>query len=92
MEPIQFKEANHIFKKPDHMTDEQCGSLHAFVTVELGYPDIVSCWRPSWRERLSILLFGRVWLHVAGRSMPPVGMTAARNIFRKAEPADDHEK
>lgn len=31
----------------------------------------VSCWRMSWRERLRVLLTGRVWLCVLGRQ-PPV--------------------
>ena len=31
----------------------------------------VSCWRLGWRERLRVLVTGRVWLHVLG-GHPPV--------------------
>jgi len=27
--------------------------------------EIISCWKASWWERLSILIYGRVWLRVA---------------------------
>ena len=42
----------------------------------------VSRWRPSWRERLSILFFGRVWLHVhAKKTHPACALTARRSYF-----------
>ncbi len=42
---------------------------------------VVSCWEPSFRERLSVLLFGRVWLTFYGEHQPPAGIDAVRNIF-----------
>lgn len=78
MQPIYFPEANRTLNKPASMTDEQCGSL----TVLTDGKQCVSCWRVSWRERLSILLFGRVWLWViSGTTQPPVAMEGSRTIF-----------
>jgi hypothetical protein len=43
----------------------------------------VSCWKMSWRERLSAFLFGCVWLScLSGRSQVPVALWASRNGFR----------
>lgn len=49
----------------------------------------VSCWRPTWRERLSILVFGRVWLSVLSRhTQPPAYVDGSRTHFERAdEPA-----
>jgi hypothetical protein len=39
--------------------------------------EIISCWRLSWRERLAVLLSGRVWLRVlAARTHAPVAVDA----------------
>jgi hypothetical protein len=47
---------------------------------------VVSLWRPSWRERLSILLFGRVWLAVlSGSTQPPAALTGARVYLQTRE-------
>lgn len=32
----------------------------------------VSCWKPTWRERLAILFGKPVWLGVSGDNHPPV--------------------
>jgi hypothetical protein len=45
---------------------------------------VVSCWKLSWRERLSALLFGRVWVAVlSGHTQPPVFIRAVRTFLRK---------
>ena len=45
----------------------------------------VSCWRMSWRERLSALLFGRVWVAVlSGKSQPPMYVEATRQYLEVA--------
>lgn len=44
----------------------------------------ISCWQMTWRERLSALLFGRVWLSVlGGRTQPPVWLWATREALKK---------
>lgn len=72
MTPSRFPQANRIFQKPPSMTDEECSPLE--VHVCLNQDAIISCWRPTWRERLAIF-FGRpLWLWVTGTGLrhPPV--------------------
>lgn len=72
MKPVQFKEQNVIYIKPDGMTDEQCSSLHAFKG---GDGNIVSCWEPSKEDIKRIKAGGKVWLTVKGISQPPVHLS-----------------
>ena len=80
MEPIIFNDTNQVFKR------------HAFRPLTLigkkeikdlpAYTDgqfCVSYWQMSLRERLSALLFGRVWLSVfSGNTQPPVSLSVQR--------------
>lgn len=50
---------------------------------ESGADVIVSLWRPSLRERLSFLFFGRIWLVISGAAQPPVFLGAERELFVK---------
>lgn len=78
MEPIKFKQANKELLKPQSMTDEQCGSLPIFTDGN----ECISLWKMTWKERLSALLFGRVWVWVvSGRTQPPIALWAIREIF-----------
>jgi hypothetical protein len=78
MKPLPFKEKTKTLSKPDSMADEQCSSLDVYCDGE----QCISCWRPSWKERLSILLFGKVWLSVLfGETQPPVWITGERTPF-----------
>ena len=77
MQPIDFKEKTTTLGKPNFMTDEQCGSL----SVRCDGETCLSCWRPSFSERLSILFFGKVWLWVfSGASQPPVALEGKRKL------------
>lgn len=79
----QFKEANSTLRKPAGMSEEECGDLPVWTDGKL----CVSLWRPSLRERLSVLLFGRVWLFVLGYTQPPVTLEGKRTVFEKAKEA-----
>jgi hypothetical protein len=82
MQPIDFPEANKNLLKPDGMADDECGSLPVLTDGHI----CLSLWKPSLRERISILLFGRVWLYVySGYTQPPVALTGERSVFSKAE-------
>lgn len=48
------------------------------VVAGVEAPATISCWRPTWRERLSILIFGRVWLNLATMKMPPAALWGHR--------------
>lgn len=56
MEPIKFKEANHILAKDQ----PQYKPLPVFIS-EQPSGEVVSCWRLSWKERLGILFTGKLW-------------------------------
>ena len=75
MKPVEFKHKTKTLTKPKGMTDDQCGDLHVFQKDNTS----ISCWSASWKERLKILLFGKIWLGVvAGASQPPVYLVTER--------------
>ena len=39
-----------------------------------GQAVVISCWRMSWRERLSALFHGRVYAHFWARTHPPMAL------------------
>lgn len=78
MEPTNFPQANKVLTKPQDMTEEECGDLRVWSDGTT----CVSLWKPTFRERLSILVFGNVWLHiVSGYTQPPVAVEGKRNIW-----------
>ena len=80
MEPMNFKQANKNLLKPEGMKDEECGSLPVFSDGT----QCISLWKMTWRERLSALLFGKIWLSVySGQTQPPVWLMAANEIFEQ---------
>ena len=81
--PARFPEANRNLLdngyRSENVTD--IAELPVWTDGE----QCVSCWRLTWRERLSALLFGKVFLAVlSGRNQPPVAMSATRTYFAKA--------
>ena len=78
MTPIGFDEANKNLIPPAGTPEGEMGDLPVWTDGR----ECVSLWRPSLRERISILLFGRVWLRVlSGETQPPVDITARRTLF-----------
>lgn len=58
MQPIRFPESNIVFGEGQ----EEYQPLPAFVDPEDPRREVISCWRLGWRERLRLLVTGRVWL------------------------------
>lgn len=83
MNPVRFSAANKIFHRPQNMTAKECGSLYVFDDDQ----HLVSCWKPTWQERLALLLGAKIWLWIWGRSQPPV-VLATKSPFIK-EAADE---
>lgn len=80
MEPSKFKQANRVLTAPKGMTPEECGDLHVFSDGQ----ECISLWKGSWRERLSFLFFGHLWLYVmSGQTQPPVALSVTREIFKE---------
>lgn len=62
------------------MTDKECASLHVWSDGN----QCVSCWKPTFKERLNILFGGKVWLGVlSGKTQPPVFVSGTR-VFNKS--------
>lgn len=88
MEARPFEQANRTLLKPEGMTDEECHSLPVFTDGV----QCISLWKMTWRERLSALFFGKIWLSIySGQTQPPVWLMAAKEIFTKAKEEQSHE-
>ena len=82
MKPVKFKEVNKNLLKPNSMTDEECSSLWVYSDGQ----QCVSCWKLGWKERLTALFFGKVWLGIlSGNTQPPVWLACTDTVFEKEE-------
>lgn len=80
MKPIKFSRSNKTLLKPSNMLDEECSSLDVYTDDK----QCVSCWKMSLWERLSSLLFGKIWLYVlSGDTQPPILLVCQKDIFNK---------
>ena len=82
MVPLDFPEKTIDLRKPPDMTDEECSSLPIWSDGKV----CISCWRPGWKERLSILFFGKIWVWVySGYTQPPIALSGEKTIFKEAQ-------
>ena len=78
MKPIRFTQVNSVLRAPADMTAEECGSLSVCTDGIVCW----SCWKASWRERLSMLVFGKLWVCVySGKTQPPITTIIMKDIF-----------
>lgn len=78
MTPATFPEQNRELGPPPGM-ESAVMPLGVYHDGECG----TSLWRASWRERLSILVFGNVWVDVLGKTQPPIALRGVRTVFRR---------
>jgi hypothetical protein len=77
MKPTDFPFANKTLQKPQGWTDEECSPLPVFTDGAL----CISCWQMSWKERLSALIFGKLWIRIySGPTQPPILPEIVRTI------------
>ncbi|MHC4395621.1 MAG: hypothetical protein ACYS1A_08190 [Planctomycetota bacterium] len=82
MKPIDFEFANRTLQKPANMTDDECAPLRVWTDEK----ECVSNWKLTWKERISALLFGQVWLFILnGGTQPPVALSCKKTVFEKVE-------
>jgi len=87
MKPTTFPEANGTLyggESEKFGTWSDVANLPVHRTTKW-HEEVISCWRPSLVERLSIVVFGRVWLRVAGLTSPPVSLQGKRSVFEPAQ-------
>jgi hypothetical protein len=75
MKPVVFPECNQRLKAPMGVSNVE--DMFTFANGSV----VVSQWKPSLKERLSILIFGKVWLSVIGRTQPPVAIEGVKEFF-----------
>ncbi len=69
MHPVDFPEAQRVLRKPEGMSDEECGPLPVFTNGTC----CISCWELSDDEMATLLHTRRLWLWVhSGITQPPV--------------------
>ncbi|UWH93753.1 MAG: putative periplasmic lipoprotein [Bacteriophage sp.] len=79
MKPIDFPQSTKVLQKPSTMSDNECSSLHVWNDGK----QCVSCWKPTFKERMNILFGGKVWLGVlSGKTQPPV-FVSGEMVFGK---------
>lgn len=80
MKPSDFVESNVTLVGPKALSDLEYENLKVFTDGK----QCISLWRPSFKERISILIFGNVWLSVwGGRTQPPIWIDATKSVFEK---------
>lgn len=79
MTPEVFRQSNKVLQPPHGHDDVD--PLHVYANNQF----VLSCFRMTWRERLSALFFGRTWAWIitdAG-THPPIALQAKRTVFPK---------
>jgi hypothetical protein len=85
MKPVDFAEANMTLQPPRTMYSANISEVTPLRVWSDG-EQCVSCWEMSWRERLSALLFGRVWSALlSGESQPPMHLEASTSYFAHSD-------
>lgn len=75
MRPFKFKECNVIFAKDQ----PEYNQLPAFRN-ESPNGEVITCWQLSFKERLQVLFFGKVWLNLLtfNRPLTPSAMATSK--------------
>ena len=79
MYPMRFPQENRIMNAPPGL-EEECQSLSVEIHRVNGREETLSVWGLTWRERLSVLLYGRVWLNVSQNPTPMVWLAAQKDV------------
>lgn len=93
MLPVNFPEANIIYRKPEGWTDEQCGDLAVWKgdcpIDDKGNtaPTLISCWQPS-KEDIEAIVAGKpIYLYVTCNVQPPVSLSTVNPFIQQEQKA-----
>ncbi len=82
MNPAEFPEQTGVLGGHPTAFGEPVSDLPVYQ----GPQGTVSCWKPTWPERLMILLGCPVWLHFLwAQAHPPVAVSIEPTIFGEGE-------
>lgn len=73
MKPEHWDGQTHVLGAPQGW-DADARGVCAGLPVYIGEGEMISCWAPSWRERLRLLFGHRVWMTIVSGSHPPVSL------------------
>lgn len=71
---LEYPEANHRFGKPAGWTDEECGTLPAFLGTREGRPVIITKWQPSLEDLNELNNGGAIYLEIVSGCLPPIDL------------------
>ena len=83
MKPIEFELSNTTLQPSGKLYSKNVTGVEPLPIWTDG-EQCVSCWRMTWRERLSALIFGRTWIAIlSGSTQPPIFATATNGYLHK---------
>ena len=88
MKPITFNEANKTLTPPPDDVGRAYEGVKDIQDLDVWTDDsqCVSLWRPSLRERISVFLFGKVWVSIlSGSTQPPIYIHGHKNYFQEKD-------
>ena len=65
MKPVEFKHQNIVFAK-DQPEYQPLPALR----IDSPTGEVISCWKLSFKERIKVLFFGRLWLSLMSFNKP----------------------
>ncbi len=83
MQPTEFKEQNMTWRKPEDMTDEECGNLHVHYSKEMNCS--VSCWEMTPEEIEEVKQTGKIWVFHVGDFLQPLSLQVQNPFYPKVE-------
>jgi len=79
MKPISFNEANHVINPENRIKAPV--DFKSMEVFDAGHY-VVSRWEFTFKERLMLLFFGKVWMFVCGSRQPPIAFSVRnKNLF-----------
>jgi|SRR5919199_6218399 hypothetical protein len=82
MKPISFSDHEKMMQggSPD------IAELPVLTSINTaGLPEVISCWKLSWRERLFVLFKGKVFVHLLTYRHPPLFVSTQEGHIRTIE-------
>jgi len=75
MKPVAFKESDAVLLRPKDMTDDECAPLPIFRARGMMEGVLISCWKPSLKDIVRIILHRKIWVWVrSGTTQPPIAL------------------
>jgi hypothetical protein len=65
MKPVEFKHQNIVFAK-----DQPEYQPLPALKIDSPTGEVISCWKLTFKERLKVLVFGRVWMSLMSFNKP----------------------